>query len=224
MRRIVLVLVMALAFVPAAVGAQEFRTSVKRAWFVVEYQKPVMNGSPATLNVLFYGPKPSSALVEKVLRSSLDAAVAMDSSNDILAGGMSGVDERLIPTRDGSRHLLYVSKDRKTVTMKEYEGIKTAVTESIPGGYFVEYEEWKIAVRPWTKRGTVSVIFPDEPSRQKAYKILTAELKKVVAKQGKKIKTTAYAFVGERDNPAGRKQILRMSVKYDPITGKIKRR
>lgn len=135
-RRFFILLVYALAISissPGFLDAQEFRTSTRGARFIAEFTKnphPSMANSPATLNVLFYGPKPSPAQIKRVLRSCLDAAVAMDSSHDILATGFDGDDETE-PTLSMSRkykysggvpdRLIYLSKDRKVLTWKEYQ-------------------------------------------------------------------------------------------------------
>ena len=111
-----------LIVITAWAGTREFRTNVRNAWFIVEFQKPTTAKGPAILYVLFYGARPSPADVEAVLRSSLKAAVIIADGRDILATAFDGNDEleRALHLRDGSKHVLYSSSDKKMRTYSPY--------------------------------------------------------------------------------------------------------
>ena len=216
----------------------EFRTSVKNTRFIAQYEEsPTLD--LAILNVLIYGQKPSSVMAETILRHNLKAALALYKDKNIFATAwhVQGDDESAIPLADGSSHLIYVAKEKIIKTWKEYEGIKTDVSTNKQEGYFVEYEERDILVPPRGRKfATINVVFQKgsrwgsrSSSRGKAYSILVAELKKAVAKQETKWSTTAYAYVGKREDTADRRQIRDRErqdggyiiVEYDPTNGKI---
>lgn len=210
----------------------EFCTSVKNTRFIAHYQDSPTGDGLAILNVLVYGNKPSSALAETILRYNLKAALALYKDKDVLATAwhVKGDDERMILLEDGSSNLIYIAKEKKTKTWKEHKGTKTDISTNKQKGYFVEYEERDILVPPRGRKfATLDVVFQKRPSRGKAYSILVAELTKAVAKQKTKWGTTAYAYVGKREDPAGRSQIRDKErrdggftvVEYDPANGKI---
>ncbi|HUU97898.1 MAG TPA: hypothetical protein VM487_19350 [Phycisphaerae bacterium] len=210
----------------------EFRASVKNTRFIAHYEDSPAGDDLAILSVLVYGKKPGSAQAERILRYNLKAALALYKDKDVLATAwhVKGHDERMILLEDGSNHLIYIAKEKKTKTWKEHEGTKTDVSTNKEKGYFVEYEERDILVAPrGRKSAKLNVVFQEQPSRGKAYSILVAELKKAVAKQKKKWRTTAYACVGKREDPASRNQIRDKErrdggyivVEYDPANGKI---
>jgi hypothetical protein len=168
----------------------------------------------------------------RILRHNLDAALALYNGKDVLATAwhVKGDDERQIPLQDGSNSLIYVAKEKNTKTWKEHTGTRTDLSINKESGYFVEYEEHEILVPPKGRKfATLDVVFESDPPRDKAYGILVAQLKKAVAKQTTRRKTTAYASVGKREDPAGRSQVRDAQrrdagyivVEYDPANGKI---
>lgn len=233
MPNVLLCSIAALAFSTQSVMSDdEFRTSVTDTRFIVHYQDAPGGDRLTTLNVFVYGKKPSSTRAEKVLRYNLKAALALYKGKDVLATAwhVKDGDEHMIPLKDGSNHLIYIAKEKKTKTWKEHNGTKTDVSTSKQKGYFVEYVERDILVPPKGRKfASLDVVFEKQPSRKKAYRILVAEIKKAVAKQEKKWGTTSYAYVGKRQDPASRVQIRDTEkqgrgyifVEYDPASGKI---
>lgn len=238
-QRIVVVLLAAVAAtVVLGAGAHqraprdEFCTSVTKTRFIAHYEDSPAGGELASLDVLVYGKKPTSATAEIILRHNLKAALALYRGKDVLATAwhVKGDDERKIPLRDGSTNLVYIAKENKIKTFKEYDGTKTRVSVNRSSAYFVEYEEHDILVPPKGRKfASVDVVFQKEPAREQIYRILVAELRKAVAKQKTKWRTTAAPYLGNRDDPAGRVQIRDnkrrdggyIIVEYDPATGRV---
>ena len=234
-RIVVVLLVAAVGAVVLGAGApqrDEFCTSVTNTRFIVHYEDSLGGDNPAILHVFVYGKKPTSATTEIILRHNLKAALALYKGKDVLATAwhVKGDDERMIPLKDGSTNLVYIAKDNTTKTFKEYDGTKTRVSTNRANAYFVEYEEHDILVPPRGRKfASVDVVFQKEPSREKIYRILVAEMRKAVTKQKTKWPTTAAPFLGTRDDPASRVQIRDKQrrdggyiiVEYDPATGRI---
>lgn len=214
-----------------AMAAAQRITIERRPDFLCYYEGP-SHGVSATLHGVFSRMPPSSTQAEGALRSCLKAAIARAPDQDILATawfsatGREG-DERIVPLKDGSRHLSYTAKTRAVQTWNERQGIKT--TSRQDAEFLVQYEETPILTRPGEKFATVKVLFMTAPPREKAYEAILVELKKAVSGQRKKLRTSVYAFVGDRANPAGQKQIMDddgayIFAEYDPVTGQITRR
>jgi hypothetical protein len=91
-------------------------------------------------------------------------------------------------------------------------------------GYFTEYEEQNVLVRPGEKFAHVTVVFAKQPDEQTIYRTLMTELTNAVRKQARKWPTTAFAETGSAANPASRTQIKGpagrfISAEYDSKTG-----
>jgi hypothetical protein len=113
------------------------------------------------LNVGFYGKLPSPNVVDKILRESLEHAILIDPTVDILAMGFLGNDSLNSNQHSGS--LVYKAKE-KIVTFEEYRGVTT--TSSATSTYFVEVKEQKTfaGIRPEKKWLSVTIVFPKQPT------------------------------------------------------------
>ena len=98
-------------------------------------------GSERILELTFYRDVPQPQVVDKILRESLEHAVAADGSRDILAMAFLG-DEGLSDTQY-SGDLVYRAAQREIMTEEQSRGVKTTVTDA--AGYSVEVSEKKSA-------------------------------------------------------------------------------
>jgi len=201
--------------------------------YKTEYQEPTSTlYFCACLHIIFNTIKPSSDEAERILREVLESFMKNKPNNDILATAWftptgSEIDEDMIPLLDGSDHLLYDSKTKKIVTWNQHEGIKTEITKGTE--FVVEYEEYSMVVKPYTKFASLKVIFPTKPNKteDEIYRILIEELKKAVLRQNPKLKTIAAPYIGDPKNPAGQKQMQHSNgkyfiIEYNPLSGNIK--
>jgi hypothetical protein len=121
---------------------------------------------------------------------------------------------------DGSDHLVYRPETKDIVTWKEREGEKTIVTENAQA-YFVEYTEHNVLVSPFGKFAIMAVVFNKAPTEKAAFDALIAQVTSAVGGQPTKLDTTAYAYIGSRGDPAGRRPIKgsdgkTVTVEFDP--------
>jgi hypothetical protein len=193
---------------------------------------PERRGVVAMVDVTFRGRRPTSADAERVLRGCMDAALKQfGRAVDVMgtawhsASGQDA-DDKMVPVTDGSDHLVFDTKTGKILTWKEREGTKTVRSTNPTGGYFVEYEEENVLVRPGDKFATVNVVWAKKPDTATIYRVLIDELKKAVAKQPRKWPTTAFANTGSRANPSSQQQIrgstrAYINVEYNPKTGNV---
>jgi hypothetical protein len=115
---LLVLLAFALTAAPANRGAKRFR---------VEYHDPVRGAAGVyTLDVIFHY-RPTASESARILRRELENAVATrPPRGDILASAWysptgAEIDEDLVTLPDGSQHLLYLGKLKKTITFNEYE-------------------------------------------------------------------------------------------------------
>lgn len=137
-------------------------------------------GAGRVLSVGFYGKLPPPKVVDRIIRESLEHAILIDPSKDILAAGFVGDDALSGNQHSGS--LVYKASLKKVMTYDEYTGVKRATSSG--NGYFVEVEDGETArgitpVRRWL---SVTVVFPKKPSRQGAYDAIFAETRKLAAR------------------------------------------
>lgn len=105
---------------------QEYRVLTGRARFIAHYQdepSDIEGKTLTSLDVTFYGAEPSPQKAEKVLQHLLKGAIELYSKKDILVTGFydSGSGTRIVSLKEGSKHLYYSSKDRKTRRWEERE-------------------------------------------------------------------------------------------------------
>jgi hypothetical protein len=137
-------------------------------------------GAGRVLNVGFYGRLPPPKVVDRIIRESLDHAILIDPSKDILAAGFIGDDALSGNQHSGS--LVYKASLKKVMTYDEYIGVKRATSSG--NGYFVEVEDGETApgIRPVRRWLSVTVVFPKKPSRQAAYDAIFDETRKLAAR------------------------------------------
>jgi len=138
-------------------------------------------GSPHGDRVLFLGfdrDVPQPQVVDKMLRESLEHAVAADGSRDIVAIAFLG-DEVLSDTQY-SGELMYRAAQRKIMTLEEARGVKTTITDA--AGYSVKVSEEKTlaGIKPERKWLTIFLIYPTPPPLEQAYTSMQSEIEKNV--------------------------------------------
>lgn len=148
-------------------------------------------GAGRVLNVGFHGKLPPPKVVDRIIRESLDHAILIDPSKDILAMGFVGDDALSGNQHSGS--LVYKASLKKVMTYDEYTGVKR--TTSSGSGYFVEVEDGQTVagITPVRKWFSVTVVFPKKPSRQAAYDAIFTEVQKLAARG---LDVDAYVSVG----------------------------
>lgn len=148
-------------------------------------------GAGRVLNVGFYGKPPPPKVVDRIIRESLDHAILIDPSKDILATGFVGDDALSGNQHSGS--LVYKASLKKVMTYDEYSGVKRATSSG--SGYFVEVEDQGTApgIKPARRWLSVTVVFPKKPSRQAAYDAIYAEAGKLA---GRGLDVDVYVSVG----------------------------
>jgi hypothetical protein len=152
-----------------------------------------VQGGGRVLNVIFYRKLPSPTVVDKILRESLDHAILIDPSVDILAVAFLGNDTLNSNQHSGS--LVYKTSQKKVVTFEEYRGIKT--TTSTTGSYFVEVQETKtlVGIKPERKWLSVTIVSPKQPTQDAAYDAIVAETQTLAAKG---LDVNVYVSVGDQ--------------------------
>ena len=121
---------------------------------------------------------PQPQVVDKMLRESLEHAVAADGRRDIVAIAFLG-DEVLSDTQY-SGELMYRAAQRKIMTLEEARGVKTTITDA--AGYSVKVSEDKTneGIKPERKWLTISLIYPTPPPLEQAYRSMQSEIEKNV--------------------------------------------
>lgn len=165
--------------------------------------------------VTFRGQRPTSALADRALRT----CIQLVSDTKLLTEGIlanawwraAGTedDDELVELPDGSRHLMTrLGPPMVIETDRERAGEAARVTDGPDGTYFLEYIEQHTAsgVTPRRTFAHLSVIFKSKPTEKQAYNALVVELRKA-AVAAPTIEITAFAYVGPRDDPAGRSQV-----------------
>lgn len=137
-------------------------------------------GAGRVLNVGFYGSLPPPKVVDRIIRESLDHAILIDPSKDILAAGFIGDDA--LSDNQHSGTLVYKAGLKKVMTYDEFTGVKRVTTSA--NGYLVVIEDGATApgIRPVRRWLSVTVVFPKKPSRQAAYDAIFDETRKLAAR------------------------------------------
>ena len=130
------------------------------------------------LELTFDRDVPQPQVVDKMLRESLEHAVAADGSRDIVAIAFLG-DEVLSDTQY-SGELMYRAAQRKIMTLEEARGVKTTITDA--AGYSVKVSEEKTlaGIKPERKWLTIFLIYPTPPPLEQAYTSMQSEIEKNV--------------------------------------------
>lgn len=214
-RTALLVLVFGLCVTAASAQDQKLACGAPPA-YSASYS-PAKPSAPPSVDVTFRGRKPTSAVAEAALRKCMkEAAAKMFITAEVLGTawfGKSTNDDEPISLPDGSDHLSYDPKTKVIRTWSERSGVKPTVTTA-GAGYFAEYQEQPILVKPGGKFATVNVVFTKQPTEKTAYEAVMAEATQAVQRTHGQISVTAYALVGPKANPAARKQVRGANGKY----------
>ncbi len=145
---------------------------------------------------------PQPQVVDKMLRESLEHAVAADGSRDIVAIAFLG-DEVLSDTQY-SGELMYRAAQRKIMTLEEARGVKTTITDA--AGYSVKVSEEKTlaGIKPERKWLTISLIYPTPPPLEQAYTSMQSEIEKNVSRG---MDIDAYVKIGDKGVKTSQRQM-----------------
>lgn len=152
-----------------------------------------VQGGGRVLNIGFYGKLPPPSVVDRILRESLEHAILIDSTVDILAMGFLG--NGALNSNQHSGSLVYKANEKKIMSFDEYRGVTT--TTSSTSTYFVEVQEEKTlaGIKPERTWLSVTIVFPKQPAREAAYDAIAAETQKLAARG---LDVNAYVSVGDK--------------------------
>ena len=107
-----------------------------KTYDVVVKDYPGIRGGPPEriLELSFYQNVPQPQVVDKILRESLEHAIAVDASRDILA--MAFLGEEALTSTQYSGELVYRAAQRKIMTLDESRGVKTTAIDAAPVTHF----------------------------------------------------------------------------------------
>ena len=150
-----------------------------------------VRGGGRMLNVGFYDKLPLPEAVDKIVRESLEHAILVDPTIDILATGFLGED--VLDDTQYSGSLVYHSSTKKVLTLDEDRGVVR--TTSKTANYVVELEELQTlrGIEPQRKWLSVTIVFSKKPSRDAAYAAIVSEVRKL---SDKGLDINAYVSVG----------------------------
>jgi hypothetical protein len=181
-------------------------------------------GSERILELVFDRDVPEPQVVDKMLRESLEHAVAADGSRDIVAIAFLG-DEVLSDTQY-SGELMYRAAQRKIMTLEEVRGVKTTITDA--AGYSVKVSEEKTlaGVKPERRWLTISLIYPTPPPLEQAYRSMQSEIEKNVPRG---MDINAYVNIGDKGVKTSQRQMHDPSggyvfMTYDAASNKLSRK
>ena len=157
-------------------------------------------GSERILELIFNRDVPQPQVVDKMLRESLEHAVAADGSQDILA--MAFLGEEVLTSTQYSGELVYRAAQRRIITLEQSRGVKTTATDA--AGYSVEVSEEKSAGGGERKWLTISLIYPTPPPLEQAYTSMQSEIEKNVSKG---MDINAYVKIGDKDMKTSQRQM-----------------
>ncbi len=182
-----------------------------------------VQGGGRVLSVGFQGKLPRPDVVDKIIRESLDHAILLDPTVDILATGFLGDDTLNSNQHSGS--LVYKASQKKVMTFDEYRGVKA--TTSSTSTYFVKMEEDKTfaGIKPEKKWLSVTIVFSKQPSQDAAYEAILVETQKLAAKG---LDINAYVSSGDQKVKTSWKQMrdkdgAYVFAKYDAASKKLTR-
>lgn len=182
----------------------------------------VQNGG-RVLSVGFRGKLPPPNVVDKILRESLEHAILIDPTVDILVMGF--LDNEALNRNQHSGSLVYKASEKKIMTFDQYQGVKTST--STTSNYFVEVQEKKTlaGIKPEKKWFSVTIVFPKQPTQDAAYHAIAVETQKLAAKG---MDINAYMNVGDPKVKTSWKQMkdrdgAYVFANYDAASKKIMR-
>lgn len=166
-------------------------------------------GEAYVVSVSFYKKVPAPPVVDKIVRESLDHAILINPTTDILAYGFHGDDN--LNANQYSGPLIYKADQKKIMNFDEWQGIKTATSST--ADYFVEIKEEKTyeGVVPARKWLSVTIVYPKNPGRSVAYEAIKAEVAKL---KSRGLDVDLYVSVGDKNTRTSWKQVRDSDGKY----------
>jgi hypothetical protein len=155
-----------------------------------------VRGGGRVCNVTFFNKVPPAHTVDKILRNSLELAILVDPSRDILAMAFGGDTE--LSSNQYSGALVYRAAQKRIMPSDDAFGVKT--TSRAAPGYFVVLKEDRTAegITPVRKFLMMTLVFPKTPTRDLAYKAMLTEVERI-ADRG--LDVNAYVMVGNKADP-----------------------
>ena len=182
-------------------------------------------GTGLFLELDFYRNPPPPKIVDRMLRNSVEQAVSIDGTRDILA--MAFLGEDVLTDTQYSGELVYRASQRKIMTGDESRGVKTTVTDT-GGRYSLEVSEDKTVggIKPERKWLTLSLIYSTEPPLQEAYDAMLFEIEKMTHSG---VDINAYVKIGDKNIKTSQKQMNDPSggfvfTNFDARSGKVYRK
>ncbi|HZF00867.1 MAG TPA: hypothetical protein VE344_03125 [Methylomirabilota bacterium] len=175
-------------------------TAQVQKFFEVTFNK-VSNGG-LVLDVAFFGQPPPPATVDKILRSALDSAILVNSSNDILA--MAFVGDEAMNENQYFGELVYKAADKRVLTWDEYNGVKKSGQDTEK--YYIETKEDKTleGITPAKRWLDITLVYSTTPSIQDAYDAAVTEATKASSKG---LDENVYVSVGDKNTPTSWMQL-----------------
>jgi len=154
------------------------------------------------LELAFYSKMPPPLIVDKILKESLEHAVSIDGTRDILAIAFQG--KNVLAGTQYSGELVYRANQKKIMTMDESRGITNTINDVGPYALQVIENKTAAGIKPERKWLTYSLIYPQEPKLEDAYVATLLEIEKA-AHNG--IDITAYVEIGDKAIKTARHQM-----------------
>lgn len=154
------------------------------------------------LYVEFYDKIPAPEIVDKILRETLEHAIAIDASKDILATALKGDDE--LSSNQYSGSLSYDAKEKKILNMDELFDAKTTASET--PDYYVEIAEEHTmeGITPPNSWLDITIVFSKMPSQDEAYQAIITEADK---NAGRGLDMSLYVSIGNKNVETSWKQM-----------------
>jgi len=144
------------------------------------------------VSIAFYAKLPPPATVDRILRESLEHAVLVDASENILASAFR-VEEQL--TRNQySGDLIYKASAHRILTWDEYKGVKAVTSQREK--YFVRVEQDRTAegITPIHRWLELELVFTQQPTQEAAYEALIEEISKLASRG---LDVSGYVSIGD---------------------------
>jgi hypothetical protein len=138
-------------------------------------------------HVDFHGKPPPPATVDRIVRFTLESAILVNASRDIVAE--ASFDDAYISEEKYSGKLVYWAADKRILTWDESQGVKSSSHDT--GVYYVETQEH--GLNP--KVMGLTLVFPEAPQIQQAYDAAVVEAEKAALKG---LDVHVYVSVGDK--------------------------
>ena len=153
-----------------------------------------IRGGGRALNISFYDKIPRPDQVDMIIRESLNHAILVDATANILVTGFHGDD--VLGNNQYSGSLIYVAHQKKVMTLDEFRGVKFATLRM--SDYFVEVEEHNTApgIKLPKKWLFVTIVFPKPPTLNSANRAIVEQANRL---QDRHLDMTLFVDVGDQN-------------------------